>query len=282
VRICSHIKADGVRCGAPARAGSGLCFFHDPGCQAARAKAQARGGKRKVKGVVQSAVAPAKGKRGRPAKKKAAAKPAPVQQQQPQQQDLDSMAIDPTATLEADQLEAILATAITKGTQGALSAPVLSNITRLVGIYESFLARKRERNDAEKARKLTTEELRKQMLRHLPTDVLVAECERRNGKQKANGKGEPKDRVVVAGHPTAEPVRGHPGGGDQKGRQDGVPRKPENGHRSEDVDSARVGAVRVGGGGAGAAGRGHTSGEVPAGPDSGATARPALKQPWRL
>jgi hypothetical protein len=44
-RRCTYLHPDGVRCGAPAVAGSFLCFWHDPACKAQADAARREGGR---------------------------------------------------------------------------------------------------------------------------------------------------------------------------------------------------------------------------------------------
>lgn len=169
MRRCTFEKADGKRCKAPARAGGELCFFHDPKTKKARGAAQARGGRRRTRD------------RSKGGPKKASKKKDEVVQTPPAdaQEDVQTLDVIEGASLSESRLEEILATAVIKGVGGQLSAPVISNITKLISIYENFLARKRDRSDVEKVKNLTTEELHAAMLAHLSTPELVAEVKRR-------------------------------------------------------------------------------------------------------
>jgi hypothetical protein len=149
------------QCKAAALSGKDVCFFHDPASREKRKQAQASGGKRRTRTSA-------------PAAKKA--QPAPGS---PAVDDLGELNVIEGAKLDEDKLEALLATAIARGIEGRLSAPVLANVTKLIGVYEKFLDRKRDRGEAELARKMTTEELRAALMAHLPTAVMIAEVKRR-------------------------------------------------------------------------------------------------------
>jgi hypothetical protein len=218
MRRCTHEKADGSTCRAPATAGGDLCFWHNPATKKRAAAARRQGGKRRQgQGARQKAAASA-------AKKK-----APKKKPQAVNVSEEQLVVQSGARLSSAQLEEYLASAIIKGVNGQLSAPVLNNIVRLINVYENFLNKKKDGGDVERARALTPEQMHKAMLLRLPDAVVLAEAKRRGGgPATGSAAGRAAGNGAAAARPQPDPpaTRAAVGDGDEGAAP---PPRPGNG-----------------------------------------------------
>lgn len=203
MKKCKGKKRDGSSCKADALAGQDCCFFHsdDPAIVAKRKRAQTRGGDNK-------------------AKKKAPKKRSKAKVAEKAHAEDEPLVIKEGATLDAKQLEALLATAIVRCANGEIAAPLAQATVKLAGIYEKVLSR--QSDDIDAVRKLSKDELTTAMLNHIPTRILIEEMQRRRKlmekKRERRDGTDSKGGEVGGGKADVElPVRQAEDGGDDNG-----------------------------------------------------------------